>query len=126
MIAAALTFAAHGLYAMGYYPVPLNFRMMTTEILSISEEGSLRFLEIFGWLFFTCSAGEVRPLSPASWRTTMRLFLTTRWILGLSKRWCGRRIGPFRFGFCGCCGGSESKRALKSWLNLEASFYGEV
>lgn len=52
MIAAALTFVGHGLYAMGYYPVPRNFLTMTTGILPISEEASLVFLEIFGWLDF--------------------------------------------------------------------------
>jgi hypothetical protein len=52
IIAAAVTFVGHGLYAMGYYNAPLHFQMMTMEILSISEEGSLRFLKVMGWLDF--------------------------------------------------------------------------
>lgn len=52
LIATALTFAGHGLYAMGHYSVPLDFRMMTTEILPVTEEGSLTFLKIAGWLDF--------------------------------------------------------------------------
>jgi hypothetical protein len=52
LIAAALTFTGHGLYAVGYYPVPLDFRMMTSEILPLSETNSLLFLKIVGWLDF--------------------------------------------------------------------------
>jgi len=63
MIAAAVTFTGHGLYAMGYYSVPLNFRMMTAEILSLSEDGSLRFLEIFGWLDFVVVLFLILPLT---------------------------------------------------------------
>ncbi|MDB4725620.1 hypothetical protein OAF44_03770 [Akkermansiaceae bacterium] len=52
IIAAALTFTGHGLYAVGYYSVPLEFRMMTTEILALSETRSLLFLKVVGWLDF--------------------------------------------------------------------------
>ena len=52
MIAAAVTFVGHGLYAMGYYSVPLHFQMMTIEILGLSEEGSFQFLKVMGWLDF--------------------------------------------------------------------------
>lgn len=56
LLASALTFTGHGLYAMGYYDVPLEFRMMTTEILPISEEASLTFLKAAGWLDFVVVA----------------------------------------------------------------------
>jgi len=52
LLAASLTFTGHGLYAMGYYDIPLAFRIMTTEILAISEEASLAFLTLAGWLDF--------------------------------------------------------------------------
>ncbi|MFT6864070.1 MAG: hypothetical protein ACJAVK_002632 [Akkermansiaceae bacterium] len=52
LIAAASTFTGHGLYAVDYYSVPLEFRMMTTEILPLSETASLLFLKIVGWLDF--------------------------------------------------------------------------
>lgn len=52
LLAAALTFTGHGLYAMGYYDIPLAFRMMTMEILPLSEEASTTFLKAAGWLDF--------------------------------------------------------------------------
>ena len=74
MIAAAVTFVGHGLYAMGYYNVPLHFQMMTMEILSISEEGSLRFLKIMGWLDFV-----VVPFLILPWTRWMALFYMCCW-----------------------------------------------
>lgn len=52
LAATAATFIGHGLYASGYYPPPLEFRMMTTEILPLSESNALIFLKIVGWLDF--------------------------------------------------------------------------
>ncbi len=52
LLSVALTFVGHGLYAMGYYDIPLEFRIMTTEILPLSEEQSLVFLKAAGWLDF--------------------------------------------------------------------------
>jgi hypothetical protein len=74
IIAAAVTFVGHGLYAVGYYSVPLHFQMMTTEILSLSEGGSLRFLEIFGWLDFL-----VVPFIFLPWTRWMALFYMFCW-----------------------------------------------
>jgi hypothetical protein len=56
LLASALTFTGHGLYAMGYYDIPLAFRLMTTEILPLSEEASLLFLKTAGWLDFVVVA----------------------------------------------------------------------
>jgi len=74
MIAAAVTFVGHGLYAMGYYNVPLHFQMMTMEILSISEVGSLRFLKIMGWLDFVVVPFLILPRTRA-----MALFYMFCW-----------------------------------------------
>lgn len=52
LLATVLTFTGHGLYAMGYYDIPLAFRLMTMEILPLSEEASLTFLKVAGWLDF--------------------------------------------------------------------------
>ena len=43
-----LTFLCHGLYALGFYPVPGNFIDMTISILGISEDNSRMFLWIAG------------------------------------------------------------------------------
>lgn len=74
IFAAGLTFVGHGLYAMGYYNVPLKFRMMTTEILPISEEGSLMFLEIAGWLDFVVVGLVLLP-----WTRTVALIYMVLW-----------------------------------------------
>ncbi len=49
-IAIALTFTSHGLYAIGYYPVPGNFMEMTMNILPLSESASNKFLITAGIL----------------------------------------------------------------------------
>ncbi|MEM9848906.1 MAG: hypothetical protein AAF847_13545 [Bacteroidota bacterium] len=46
----ALTFVAHGLYAMGFYPVPGHFIDMTISILGISEDQARLFLKVAGIL----------------------------------------------------------------------------
>jgi|SRR6056297_1506009 len=49
-VAIALTFLGHGLYAMGFFPVPGHFIYMTTDILSLSDDGARQFLLIAGVL----------------------------------------------------------------------------
>ena len=49
-ILVAITFAAHGLYAMGFYPVPGNFIDMTIISTGFTEDQTRIFLEIIGWL----------------------------------------------------------------------------
>lgn len=47
-----LTFFCHGLYALGFYPVPGNFIDMTISILSVDENTARLFLQIAGVLDF--------------------------------------------------------------------------
>ena len=61
LLAAALTFTGHGLYAIGYYDIPLNFYTMTMEILTLSQEDSLLFLKAAGWLDFIAVALAFLP-----------------------------------------------------------------
>ena len=49
-LATALTFAAHGLYALGYYPVPGDFLGMTTGILGVGEGAARSLLRAAGVL----------------------------------------------------------------------------
>ena len=46
----ALTFTAHGLYAIGYYPVPGHFIDMTIASLNVTETTARLFLSIAGIL----------------------------------------------------------------------------
>jgi len=48
--AAAITFTAHGLYAMGIFPRPAHFIEMTMSILNVEEGGAIQFLNLAGWL----------------------------------------------------------------------------
>jgi len=51
-IAAAITFICHGLYAIGYYPQPVTFMEMTTEITGWTDNIASNFLKIMGVLDF--------------------------------------------------------------------------
>lgn len=51
-ILVAIVFVSHGLYAIGYYPVPGNFIDMVMSILSVSESSARTFLSIAGFLDF--------------------------------------------------------------------------
>lgn len=46
----ALCFLGHGLYAIGYYPIPVHFVQMTISILGVTETEALLFLKIMGIL----------------------------------------------------------------------------
>jgi uncharacterized membrane protein YphA (DoxX/SURF4 family) len=48
----AAVFIAHGLYAVGYYPVPGHFLAMVIDILGLSEQGARNFLVVAGILDF--------------------------------------------------------------------------
>ncbi|GGX14202.1 hypothetical protein [Aquimarina muelleri] len=52
LIAIALTFSCHGLYAIGYYPRPGNFIDMTLNSLPINEPSAHLLLKIAGILDF--------------------------------------------------------------------------
>lgn len=46
----ALTFAGHGLYAIGYYPIPGNFIDMMILGFGVNEDSAVTMLAIAGWL----------------------------------------------------------------------------
>ena len=48
----ALTFAGHGLYATGYYPIPGNFIDMAILGFGVNEDTAVRILAVAGWLDF--------------------------------------------------------------------------
>lgn len=49
-IAVALTFIGHGLYALGFYPVPVLFMQMTIDFFQIGDVAAKTFLQIVGIL----------------------------------------------------------------------------
>lgn len=60
-VAIALTFTAHGLYALGFYPRPVHFMEMTMNILGVQEEQAIQFLNTAGILDFVISIGLFLP-----------------------------------------------------------------
>jgi len=61
LIAIALTFSCHGLYAVGYYPRPGNFIDMTLNIVPITEPSAHTFLKIAGILDFVVAIAIFIP-----------------------------------------------------------------
>ena len=49
-IAVALTFAGHGLYAIGFYPVPGHFVDMMIMSLHVEESTAVGLLQWAGWI----------------------------------------------------------------------------
>ena len=60
-VAIALTFTCHGLYAIGYYPIPVQFMEMTMNILGVDEEMTKSFLLTAGILDFAVAIGIFLP-----------------------------------------------------------------
>ena len=60
-IAAALTFVGHGLYAVGFHPVPVHFLNMTMDLLRCSDATALQFLLVVGILDFVVAALVLLP-----------------------------------------------------------------
>ena len=60
-LAIAFTFTCHGLYAIGFYPRPVVFLEMTMNILNVSEESAIQFLNLAGLLDFIISFGIFLP-----------------------------------------------------------------
>lgn len=59
--AIALTFSCHGLYAIGYYPIPVQFMEMTMNILGVGESKATFFLLSAGILDFIVAIGIFLP-----------------------------------------------------------------
>jgi len=54
-------FIGHGLYAVGFHPVPWSFQVMTMDILGVSEESALAFLYTVGVLDFVAAIAILVP-----------------------------------------------------------------
>lgn len=93
LIAIALTFSCHGLYAIGYYPRPGHFIDMTINSLPISESSAHSFLKIAGILDFIVSIAIFIPRlsNTALWYTVIWGGLTA----------IARLVGHFHIDFIG-------------------------
>jgi hypothetical protein len=60
-IAIALTFLGHGLYAIGYYPVPSIFQQMMVNTFGFSEMAAKQWLYIAGVLDIAVAVGIFLP-----------------------------------------------------------------
>ena len=60
-IAIALTFIGHGLYALGWYPVPVHFVQMLINTFGIEEQVAMTFLKIAGILDLVIAVGIFVP-----------------------------------------------------------------
>jgi len=66
--AIALTFCGHGLYAIGFYPVPGNFQEMMMAGLSVSNQQALQLLKLAGLLDFLAAGLLLLPFAQwAKW-----------------------------------------------------------
>lgn len=71
-IAIALTFGCHGLYAIGYYPVPGEFVEMTINILKTGDDSAKLFLKIVGLLDLIMS---ILIFFPGKWRKFALIYI---------------------------------------------------
>ncbi|MCB0663697.1 MAG: hypothetical protein KDC24_13205, partial [Saprospiraceae bacterium] len=60
-IVIALTFTCHGLYAVGYYPVPGKFVQMVISILGVNNEQAFLFLKTAAIMDFAVAIGIFLP-----------------------------------------------------------------
>lgn len=74
----ALTFVCHGLFAIGYYPVPGIFNNMLINTFGFTNETSFTVLKVVGILDFVFAIGIfVKPISkPILWYGLIWGFLT--------------------------------------------------
>lgn len=98
-IVIASTFIGHGLYALGYYPIPGNFLEMTMRSLNIGEDPARQFLFLIGILDVLAALGV---LWPKRFRTVIFTYLIAWGLLtSLARVW-----GYFSFDF------------IENWLQM--------
>lgn len=93
-IAVALTFIAHGMYAIGYYPRPGVFVDMTISSLGVSEDTAHIILRIAGILDFVAGIGLF-------WKNNSFYFIFYCVIWGFltafARTWANVQMGPLFF-----------------------------
>lgn len=75
-ISISLTFIGHGLYALGFYPVPAHFVQMTIDGFGMDETTAISFLYIIGIVDIIVA---VLIFIPIKWMSQMALFYCIIW-----------------------------------------------
>jgi hypothetical protein len=84
-IAAAITFAAHGLYALGLAPRPGNFIEMTMSILPVSQSTAGHFLTLAGILDVVVAILVLLPFP--KWQRVALVYMVFWGLLTTLARW---------------------------------------
>lgn len=66
-VATAATFVGHGWHAAGFSPTPAEWHFMTMKLLGLTQQGSVGFLHVMGWLDFVAAALLMLPLKSRWW-----------------------------------------------------------
>lgn len=90
----ALTFAAHGLYAFGFYPRPGVFVDMVINIMGVSEPTAHWLLQAAGLADFVVAVGLFIPRI-----STYCLAYCVLWgfLTAIARTWANVDLGPFTF-----------------------------
>jgi len=84
-IVAAITFAAHGLYALGIVPRPGNFVEMTMSILHVSQNTAGHFLTIAGAIDLLAAVLVLIPFP--KWQRAALMYMVIWGLLTTLARW---------------------------------------
>lgn len=84
-IAAAVTFAAHGLYALGAVPRPGNFIEMTMTILQVSQDTAAHILTVAGLADWLAAVLIILPFP--KWQRTALVYMVVWGLLTTLARW---------------------------------------
>ncbi len=90
----ALTFAAHGLYAFGFYPRPGVFVDMVINILGVSEPTAHVLLQWAGILDFVVAVGVFIPQVSVY---CLAYCVVWGFFTALARTWANVDFGPFAF-----------------------------
>ncbi len=85
-VAIALTFACHGLYAAGYYPVPGGFISMVMNGLGLNQTDALQFLYLAGIADFVVAALLLLPWK-AAWISGLVYTVCWGFLTTLARLW---------------------------------------
>jgi hypothetical protein len=99
-VATAVTFAAHGFYAVGFYPRPGHWVQWTLNVFGMDEAGAGQWLLAMGVLDFAAALSllffALRQSFPERWRWAYRLTLAYCVLWGLLTA-LARLAGPAEY-----------------------------
>ncbi|MEO0731962.1 MAG: hypothetical protein AAFZ52_03935 [Bacteroidota bacterium] len=90
----ALTFVGHGLYALGFHPVPAHFILMTQAGLGVGEETARNLLFVVGWLDILAALLLVIP-SPKTQKLALYWIIPWAILTTLARLWSYGGLVPW-------------------------------